>query len=90
MSSLEEINQMHEEAISGMHAFYDSLEGDHNPVQVVGRMQGKINDLIDYILALEEYINALPCVPRSKDKPESAKICPYRIKAEAEQKEDDK
>lgn len=77
MSSLEELDAIRNETMGGMHAFYHSLEGDHNPVQMVGRIQGKVNELIDYILTLEEYINSLPCVPRSRDKPEGARVCPY-------------
>ena len=77
MSSLEEIDAMRQEVIGGMHTFYRSLEGDRNPVQMVGRIQGKVTELIDYIQVLEEYVNALPCVPRSRDKPESARVCPY-------------
>ena len=62
--SLEEISVMRKEVIGGMHAFYRSLEGQRNPVQMVARIQGKIEDLIDYILVLEEYINGLPSTPR--------------------------
>ena len=77
MSSLEEIDIMRNETMGGLHAFYRSMEGDHNPIQMVGRIQGKITELIDYIQVLEEYINALPCTPRNRDKPETARACPY-------------
>ena len=72
MSSLEEISVMRKETLEGMHAFYRSLEGQKDPVQMVARIQGKITDLIDYILVLEEYINALPSSKMTREEGESA------------------
>ena len=64
-TSLEELGVIRNETLGGMHAFYDSLEGDQDPVGTVARMQGKIKDLIHYIIALEAYINALPSTPKN-------------------------
>ena len=72
MYSLEELDAMRNEIIGGMHTFYESLEGDDNPVGVVERMQGKVKDLIDYIIALEAYINKLPSTPKNRGSTGSA------------------
>lgn len=72
MHSLEELDTMRTETISGMNGFYESLHETTDPVEMVRRIQGKVTDLIDYILALEAYINKLPSTPKNRSSTGSA------------------